>query len=185
MVGNVGTLTLNYVYDSLLPTFVPVILADTKLKPITVLSFAASEPIQSTNMSFVSLGCTFEVLPLSGQTAEATLVGCTAQGSFSLIVTALDVAGNAGNLTIDYIYDSIGPTFISTLAGKSSIMANTSLSFTANEPIQTGGIAFTAPGCTFAAPTVTGKTATVKLLSCTTQDRFLMTVEVEDVEGLL
>ena len=182
-VGNAGSLTISYVYDTTGPTFTPSLTANNQVGANTALSFTANEAIQSTSITFVATGCTFGTPTLSGLIATANLVSCSAQGAFSLTVTALDTMGNSGSLTISYVYDSAVPTLTPSLAANSKVKANTALSFTANKAIQSTGITFVASGCTFGAPSLSGQTVTANLVSCTAQGTLSLTVTVKDTVG--
>jgi len=112
------------------------------------------------------------------------LVNCTQDGIFSVSVTVLDLAGNAGTGNFSYIYDTIGPTFTASLPANSTVRANTLLTFTANEPIQPVGLSLNASGCSLADPTVNNsQTITVLLVSCTTDSPFSLNVTAIDSVG--
>ena len=104
--GNVGTMEVEYVFDSVKPVFIPALAASSNVTANSPLQLTANKRIQSTNATFVAAKCTLEAPVVVEETITANLVNCEGDGSFTLEVTALDEAGNVGTHTLRYTYTS-------------------------------------------------------------------------------
>ena len=111
--GNIGTYVVKYQYDSWGP-YLRADLAPYTVKPNTPLPYVSTitgvpslidiDTLQPTGITFVSSSCTFDTPFLAGPYAVVgTLLNCTAEGSFSVTVTALDMAGNPGTHTDSFV----------------------------------------------------------------------------------
>ena len=163
------------------PTFLPSLPANSTVQSSTPLRFAADQPIDPTSMLCTATGCTCNILGLSGLTATVTL-SCSTEGLLPLVFTAADIDGNTGELSINYVYRSVGPVFGAHTPPNSPIKANTLLSFYANKPIQSSSILFTSPSCTLSSE-ADMNALTVTLVSCPAQGTNYITLSALDEHG--
>ena len=159
--GNIGSLVINYVYDSVGPTFTPHIAANTTVTANTLLSFTTNEPILS-SATLEAEGCVTSSLIVIDQTITAKLA-CSTSGPFTLTLTALDTLGNAGTHVMDYVYEAL--SLHPALVANTTVTVNSQLSFTANRQLQKTGTSLVASGCTFDSLTVTEFTISATLVA--------------------
>ena len=157
--------------------------ANSVVRPTASLRFVANEPFDPDSLDCSATGCRcFGVV--SGQTATVTFYTECPSEPIPMVITANDLDGNAGNISITYIHDAVVPTFGSYFVEYSSLKANTRLSFSASEPIQPTSLVFEAAGCTLANPTYISQTLlTVNVVSCEDQGDFAITLSAADTVG--
>ena len=159
------------------PTFLASLPANSIVQSSIPLRFAANQPIDPNSMACTATGCTCNILGLSGLTATVT-VSCSMDGLVPLVFTAADMDGNTGELSINYVYHSVGPIFDAYKPPNSPIKANTRLSFTANTAIQSSSLLITSPTCTFSQNALV-----VTLVSCSEQGAISITLSALDEHG--
>ena len=130
-VGNVGSFAIQYHYDSVVPTLVPSLAADSAIAANTSLSFTTNKAIPLDRVQFAAPGCVLTTPSVVGQTVSATLVSCSSE-DILLAVTVTDMAEREARSEMRYVYT---PT-----AGD----ANTSSNLTTTEASTISGVAIAA-----------------------------------------
>ena len=130
-VGNVGSFAIQYHYDSVVPTLVPSLAANSAVMANTSLSFTTNKVVSLDHVQFVVPGCVLTTPNVVGQTVTATLVSCASE-DILLAVTVTDMAEREARSEMRYVYT---PT-----AGD----ANTSSNLTTTEASTISGVAIAA-----------------------------------------